>query len=245
MTEAEIESKCEDILTEGFCVLKDLLPRQVIADCARAFEPILEAHIDEISTDPNRGPNRHYIRLPFEPPFADPIIYENEAVLSVVDRLLGEEVAMGSLATDTPLEGSVYQELHADVWALFPDDVQLPPPYILTMNFPFVDVTKDNGPFQAVRGTHLIPREEGLRKVKSGEIPLEPVFLNAGDVLLRDPRHIHGGTPNRTSTPRPVAVISYLRSWYRFDKLLAISKAERTKLSERGEQLLRFAPREV
>ena len=119
MTEAEIESKCEDILTEGFCVLKDLLPRQVIADCARAFEPILEAHIDEISTDPNRGPKRHYIRLPFEPPFADPIIYENEAVLSVVDRLLGEEVAMGSLATDTPLEGSVYQELHADVWALF------------------------------------------------------------------------------------------------------------------------------
>ena len=81
--------------------------------------------------------------------------------------------------------------------------------------------------------------------MKSGEIPLEPVFLNAGDVLLRDPRHIHGGTPNRTSTPRPVAVISYVRSWYRFDKLLAISKAERAKLSERGKQLLRFAPREV
>ena len=95
MTEAEIEPKCEDILTEGFCVLKDLLPREVIADLCPRLEPILEAHMDEISTNPNRGPNRHYIRLPFELPFADPIIYENEAVLSVVDRLLGEEVAIG------------------------------------------------------------------------------------------------------------------------------------------------------
>jgi ectoine hydroxylase-related dioxygenase (phytanoyl-CoA dioxygenase family) len=244
MTEAEIESCCQEILSVGFCIIRKLLPVGVIDECARAFEPILDAHMDEIREKPNRGPNRHFIKLPFEPPFANPVLYENETILSIVEALLGADAAIGSYASDTPLQGSVHQDFHGDVAALFPDTELLTPPYILAVNFPFVDVTAENGPFEVARGSQHFTRDEGLRKVEGGEMALEPLFLNRGDVLVRDPRTIHRGTPNGSTTPRPVAVIGYLKAWFRFDLMLAISNVEEEKLSERGQQLLRFVSRE-
>ena len=242
MTDAELDGYCNEILTDGFCVLRQVLLRDVIDNCARAFETILEAHCDEIRTNPNRGPNRHFIKLPFRAPFADAAIYENPSVLAIVDRLLGEDVTVGSYATDTPLPGSVYQELHGDISALFPEWEQIPPPYTLALNFPFVDVTEENGPFEAARGTHRFPRKKGIGMVEDGTVPLEPVFLNRGDAILRDPRHIHRGTPNRTQSPRPMAVITYVRKWFRFEHIPVVPDTARQKLSERGKALMRYAP---
>ena len=37
--------------------------------------------------------------------------------------------------------------------------------------------------------------------------------MNAGDVLIRDPRCLHRGSPNKTDVPRIVAVIGATRSW--------------------------------
>jgi len=244
MTESELRKIGQEVLTDGFCIIRDLLPLDVIDDCARAFQPILEAHMDEIREKPNRGPNRHFIKLPFEPPFSNPVLYENETILSIVDHLLGDDVAIASYATDTPLEGSVHQEFHGDVAELFPGTDLVTPPYLLAFNFSFIDVTEDNGPFETARGSHRFARQEGLRKVESGELELEPLLLNRGDAMVRDPRQIHRGTPNNTATPRPVAVIGYIRGWYRFDMLPRISRSEREKLSERGTELLRFAPQE-
>ena len=244
MTEAELQRSRQEILSDGFCIIRDLLPPDVIDACARAFEPILEAHMDEIREKPNRGPNRHFIPLPFQPPFANPVLYENETILAVVRSLIGDDAVIGSYASDTPLQGSIHQELHGDVGALFPDTDLVTPPYVITLNFPFVDVTAENGPFEASRGTHRFAQEEGIRKVESGEVPLEPLLLNRGDVLIRDPRHIHRGSPNRTSTPRPVAVIGYVKRWYRFDRMSTIVETEWKKLSERGREMLQFAPRE-
>lgn len=244
MTEAQLQKCCQEIQTDGFCILRDLLPVTVIDECARAFASILEAHMDEIREKPNRGPNRHFIKPPFEPPFSDPVLYENETILSIVDQLLGDDAAIGSYATDTPLQGSVHQEFHGDVAALFPETDMVTPPYILAFNYPLVDVTEENGPFETARGSHRFTREEGLCKVESGELALESLLLNRGDALVRDPRHIHRGTPNNSPTPRPVAVIGYVRGWYRFDMMSKVSKVEQEKLSERGKQLLRFAPQE-
>ena len=243
MTEAELHKSCQQILSDGFCVIRDLLPTDVIDACARAFEPILEAHMDEIREQPNRGPLRHYIPLPFEPPFANPVLYENETILAIVGRLIGDDAVVGSYATDTPLQGSIHQDLHGDVAALFPDNDLVTPPYVLTLNFPFVDVTADNGPFEVSRGTHRFTPAEGIRQVESGDVPLEPLLLARGDALIRDPRHIHRGSPNRTPTPRPVAVVSYIRRWYRFGGMSPIAETEWDKLSERGQEMLQFAPR--
>ena len=73
----DIDAQCREILTTGFCVLKKLLPEEVVQACARSFAPLLQAHVARSDAAPNRGPARHFVPLPFEAPFADPILYEN------------------------------------------------------------------------------------------------------------------------------------------------------------------------
>ena len=122
-------------------------------------------------------------------------------------------MAMAQYATDTPLSHSVYQAVHADVGDLFPEEPTPYPPALIAVNFPFVDVTPQRGPFEVARGTHLLPKEEALAKINAGDIALEPLFMQAGDVLIRDPRCLHRGSPNRSETPRVVAVIGCQRAW--------------------------------
>jgi hypothetical protein len=67
--------------------------------------------------------------------------------------------------------------------------------------------------------------------------------LRAGDVMIRDVRGLHRGTPNRTSEPRPMAVIGYSRRWlFRPEVSVRIPRDTYRQLSERARFLLRFNP---
>ncbi|MEE3258093.1 MAG: phytanoyl-CoA dioxygenase family protein [Candidatus Latescibacterota bacterium] len=209
----DIEAKAREVRTTGFCSLPGHLPRALMEECNAAFVPILAAHIDEIAQNPNRGPRRHYIALPLIPPFYDPRIFADETIVAIVERLLGADMVMAQYATDTPLSHSIYQPVHADVADLFPEEPTRYPPALIAINFPFVDITPQQGPFEVAHGTHLLPKEEALEKINAGDIALEPLLLQAGDVLIRDPRCLHRGSPNRTEIPRVVAVIGCQRAW--------------------------------
>src|SRR5207253_1573562 len=63
------------------------------------------------------------------------------------------------------------------------------------------------------RGAHMLSRDEGMAKVAAGEIPLVKAYRTRGDVMARDVRHNHRGTPNRTGAPGPRVVIGYSRRW--------------------------------
>ena len=106
----------------------------------------------------NRGPARYYVTLPFAAPFADPLVFEDEDVLAVVQRLVGDDAQLHQLATDTPLRGSEYQDVHRDAPPLFPETGRETPPFQLAVNFPLVDVTEENGPFEITRGTHVMSK---------------------------------------------------------------------------------------
>jgi ectoine hydroxylase-related dioxygenase (phytanoyl-CoA dioxygenase family) len=160
-----------------------------------------------------------------------------------VSRLVGADGVMCQLATETPLLGSDYQEIHRDTPPFFPESGIETPPYQLAVNFPLVDVTPENGPFEVARGTHLMTKEAGLRALERGDARLEPILLRAGDVMIRDVRGLHRGTPNRTGDPRPMVVIGYSRRWlHRPEVSIAIPRAEHGRLSERGRAWLRFNP---
>jgi ectoine hydroxylase-related dioxygenase (phytanoyl-CoA dioxygenase family) len=104
-------------------------------------------------------------------------------------------------------------------------------------------MTLENGPFEVVRGTHMISKASGLQRMESGEIKLEPVLMQVGDVMIRDVRGLHRGTPNRTEIPRPMVVIGYSRRWlYRPEVCIHIPRASFDTLSERARHLLRFNP---
>ncbi|MCU0568680.1 MAG: phytanoyl-CoA dioxygenase family protein [Oculatellaceae cyanobacterium Prado106] len=240
---ALIQSLTQAVLQDGFCVLRNHFSREILQAWHQAFTPLLEDHIAREGDRQNRGAERYYVTLPFTAPFANPKIFEDEVVLAIVAGLVGEDAVMCQLATDTPLLGSDYQAIHRDAPPLFPEIPQETPPFQLAVNFPLVDVTLENGPFEVARGTHLMTKEEGLRRLEAGEVQLEPITLNLGDVMIRDVRGLHRGTPNRTQTPRPMVVIGYSRRWlFRPEVSIQIPHPMLDTLSDRARHLLRFNP---
>ncbi|HEX8500011.1 MAG TPA: phytanoyl-CoA dioxygenase family protein [Pyrinomonadaceae bacterium] len=242
-SEDEIKAFVREVVEDGFCVLRGHFSREKVGAWREAFGPLLERHMEREGHLFNRGPARYYVTLPFVAPFADPAVYEDDDVLGVVGGLVGEDATLVQLATDTPLLGSDYQEIHRDAPPLFPETGAETPPFQLAVNFPLVDVTEENGPFEVARATHMLSKEEGLRRLESGEARLEPVYLRAGDVMVRDVRGLHRGTPNRTREPRPMVVVGYSRRWlFRPEVSIKIPRATYDTLSERARFLLRFNP---
>jgi ectoine hydroxylase-related dioxygenase (phytanoyl-CoA dioxygenase family) len=230
-----------DFHRDGFCILRDHFSKTILENWREQFMPLLTAHIEREGHLENRGSRRYYVTLPFDAPFAEPAIYEDDDVLAIVDKLVGPDPVMCQLATDTPCLGSEYQDVHRDTPPLFPETGAETPPYQLAVNFPLVDVTVENGPLEVARGTHMLSRGEALARIESGLSPLEPMPMQLGDVMVRDVRGLHRGTPNRTSVPRPMVVIGYSRRWlFRPEVNITIPRGVHDKLSARGKQLLRF-----
>lgn len=241
--ETEIKQFAQSVITDGFCVLPEHFSPETLAQWRQSFLPLLESHIAREGHLQNRGPSRYYVTLPFTDPFADACIFEDDDVLAIVAELVGTDAVMCQLATDTPLLGSTTQDIHRDTLPLFPETGQETPPYQLAVNFPLVEVTRENGPFEIARRTHMMSKEEGLRQLQRGEVTLEPITMKLGDVMIRDVRGLHRGTPNRTSEPRPMVVIGYSRRWlFRPEVSIQIPRATFERLSDRGRQLLRFNP---
>lgn len=239
----QIQSFIQDAKRDGFVVLRDHLSREKLQGWIEHFPPLLEKQIEVEKDSPNRGAQRFYVTLPFTAPYADPSIYEDEDVLAIVEELAGKDFVMCQLATDTPLLGSDYQELHRDTPPLFPEWEVETPSFQLAVNFPLVDVTPEMGPFEVARGTHMVSKAEALRMLETGEVKLEAICLALGDVMIRDVRGIHRGTPNRTETPRPMVVIGYSRKWLnRPEVSIRVPREEMDKVSERARRMLRFNP---
>jgi hypothetical protein len=56
MTENDIQSHADTIRTVDYTVLKNEIPKDVVATLLDAFWPLYESHLETIKNDPNRGP---------------------------------------------------------------------------------------------------------------------------------------------------------------------------------------------
>lgn len=243
-SEERIQALVDEVLTDGFCILKHHFSVGKLKRFAQAFDTVLHERI-AAGTASGRGPNRYYISLPFTMPFADPEIYADPDILAIIERLAGPDVVMPELASDTPLGGSDYQVIHRDITQLSDDRPDGDPaqPFQFAVNFPLVKVTAENGPFEIARRTHRLSDVECRERIQAGEIEgrLEPLLMDLGDVMIRDVRALHRGTPNRTDVPRPMIVVGYNCSWHRRPQLRIYIPRD-AQLSERGRQLLRLNP---
>jgi ectoine hydroxylase-related dioxygenase (phytanoyl-CoA dioxygenase family) len=156
----------------------------------------------------------------------------------------GAEPVLCQLASDTPLNGSDYQPRHTGTPPLFPElNNNDTPSFQLAVNFPLCDVTDENGPFETTFGTHRMNKSGAMAGLQDGSIPVHSLKMALGDVMIRDVRAIHRGTPNRTDTPRPVVVLGYSRRWLnRPEVSIRIPRSGWDALSPLGKQLLRNNP---
>src|SRR5262245_49722123 len=105
--------KISELNEKGFCVLRGCLPASIIDACREAFWPILSDYLTREGKKPNRGPQRHFLPMPFEPPCFAPEFFFNPEVLRIIHQAM-EEVVADQWGCDVPLLGSQYQQPHVD-----------------------------------------------------------------------------------------------------------------------------------
>jgi ectoine hydroxylase-related dioxygenase (phytanoyl-CoA dioxygenase family) len=229
---------------DSLVVLEDHFPRAKLERWREAFEPLFRKQVEKEMDDPNRGAHRYYVTLPFKGLFADPEIYADPDVLAIVERVAGPDPVLCQLASDTPMRGSDYQEWHADTPLLFPETGDNDTPsFQLAVNFALCDVGDDNGPFETTHGTHRMDKAKALAGIRDGSIPPHRYKMKMGDVMIRDVRAVHRGTPNATDVPRPMVVLGYSRRWlYRPEVSIRVPQSVWDELPPVGKRLLRFNP---
>jgi hypothetical protein len=236
--------KTAELQEKGFCVLRAHFPRPLIDACREAFWPILLDYLERHREEPNRGPHRHFLPMPFEPPCFTPDFFFDTDVLSIIHSVMDERVVADHWGCDVPLSGSQKQETHVDYQRpLFAEVPDLPlPPYLLVVSFGLVRITPAHGPIEIAPGTHRMTREEAVRAVQSAEIEMQSVPLEIGDVLIRHPWALHQGTPNTTGTPRALVTIRYVRRWYADNsrEINPIPRAVWQSLASAQQGIMRF-----
>lgn len=145
-------------------------------------------------------------------PFADPNYHANPLLIPIVKRLLGDDFILGAFGAVVSFPGAPEQFIHRDSKSLYDDfsiDVRLPS-YALTVLFPLVDANQETGSTRVWPGTHRVPSFEEARAM-----PSDSPDVLSGSALMTDSRTLHGGSPNRSQTVRPIVYNAYHRSWFR------------------------------
>lgn len=117
------------------------------------------------------------------------------------------------------------QAWHADGPHLFEaPDVQLPP-HGVTIFFPLVDLSEENGPTEFAPGSHVRGHEyagaaaeaqdgEGSGEAGTATTATRTPLAKAGDAIVFDYRTWHRGTPNCSEADRPVLYLVVGRKWW-------------------------------
>ncbi len=236
--------KILELHENGYCVLRARLPKSLVDACREAFWPTLLTYLKNHEHQPNRGPHRHFLPMPFEPPCFAPEFFFDPEVLHIVRGAMGRRIVADQWGCDVPLRGSEYQDVHVDYQRpLFEEvsDLALPP-HMLVVSFGLVTIAPANGPLEIAPGTHHLPREAAMQVVKCGKTALCAVPLEIGDILIRHPWALHRGTPNATDMPRALVSVRYVRRWYIDEsrEVNAIPGVIWKSLTQEQQELMRF-----
>ena len=209
------------IETEGFCVLKqvvphrilDLLQRRMAADTVRLLE-FLEA---------NGGNPRAQGHLQQGPPpypkyvFSEVVI--NSFAVQLAKKILGDNSYLSFYNGNTNCPGSELQHVHLDGSHLWPHWRIATPTCSLVINVPPADCTLKNGAIELWPGTHRISGTYGggvkdsLIEERRKDVPPVRVTAEKGDLLVRDVRLWHRGVPNESNEPRQMIAMIYVASF--------------------------------
>jgi len=215
---------------DGFVLIENALPRELVATVRAAFMEAMEAKVARFALTPvkptdgrdkandkvkidfqpeggNHDLNRWNMHVPTQPEFLQEMLIANPVALPVIKALLGAEPVAFLIASDTPYPGSGFQNIHQDF-----------PRFGLTVNIPLVDFTEDNAPLEVWPGSHV--RDGVFHTGKSdlsgaeikalvARVPGRRMLIKAGSILIRDQRMVHRGTANTGTAPRPCLAIWY------------------------------------
>jgi hypothetical protein len=215
---AQKEIWLQEFHMNGFVVLKDFLPRELVARMYDELSPLLESeHRKETEAGWTRGRAPFRLALDIGPyadlmrgALADDRYRNNPVIEELVESVMGKW-RKGWTQVEVPWNGSVFMPWHSDQTPKETPDLDGPHEIVrVTYNIPLVDFTWSSGATEFLPGTHWLPRsflvDKDLRALRLHPIRLD---LRIGDAVLRDGNALHRGTPNLTDRPRPMLDQTY------------------------------------
>lgn len=224
----------------GYVVLRNAVPKAVIAEMRSAFELLysdtIASHADGLCESPEEGIGesgtvfwergaRFRIFPKLRGPFANPRILRNVFADAIMRETLGPGYYCKFVSSDTCVKGSTLQAPHRDIG--FYDEKRT---FGCIVNIPIMHCGLHNGPTEVwPGGSHLWRSEmfyrfnlhpfiqDGLNpdvEALARHIPSTKIELIPGELLIRDPGMWHRGTPNETEEPRTMLTSGYFRKGY-------------------------------
>jgi hypothetical protein len=205
----EKASRC--LRADGTLVVEDIVDPVLIREAREYFLERYVYYLDGHKHDDalQVGERRLMITLDVEGPFARRELIANPLLVSVLKTAFEDDFILGAYGVVCSLPGSPQQPIHQDGADLFRQAAlnRLLPLVAVTVGIPLVEMSEINGT------TALWPRSHRDDTLASTEKADEPL-VREGSCVLWDYRLRHGGTPNRSTAPRPLLYMTYCRPWF-------------------------------
>ncbi|MBM3216054.1 phytanoyl-CoA dioxygenase family protein [Candidatus Poribacteria bacterium] len=222
LSEERVREAARTVHEDGFVIMEGVIAPEHLD----ALREKMDADLQTLLTAKTLPVNFNRGHLQQDPPPFAPYVFRdvvaNPFAVQVAREVFGGGFANTFYSGNTNLPGTEAQPVHADSGQLWKGMTVGHPPAQLVVNVVVEDVTERNGSVELWPGTHLIPEVGRGDDIKVDPITLEarrraapPVRGNLakGDMLLRDIRLWHGGTPNRSDRPRQMIALIYTIGW--------------------------------
>jgi ectoine hydroxylase-related dioxygenase (phytanoyl-CoA dioxygenase family) len=231
-----VDQACFELDLYGFTVLPSVLtPGEAARLSALLDEADAEIGVEYVYEEA-------FARLvPCVPALADEFLslIDHPAVLPVLERVLGEDIVLGSMNSRIVRPGDPDQGLHSDIPTVHRH--VLGAPVMLQVVWMIDGFTEDNGATRIVPGSHRLAEAKPSSTIG---IPLVCAPTGpAGSVLIFNGQCWHGGGANR-SEGRRRAVFGHYRvgPWMRFqtDPAIYITAERWEKMTRRQREIMRM-----
>jgi ectoine hydroxylase-related dioxygenase (phytanoyl-CoA dioxygenase family) len=257
---SEVERAAELFHRDGFVVVRDAIPPAQLKRIRGATERALD---EMLAVDPECAAGGGAGGLPHRYSFgsssASRHMLHVDEWLELIDMPTTTPILTAIFGSpnyilfggggDVAMPGAIeYQGLHSDnVWTELHDPTgrittRELPVHAVTINFPMVDFTPENGPMRQIPGSqhwrdpipNLVDEPEWMKLSTLCPVP-------AGAAIFRDLRAWHGGTPNLSREVRAAPNMEYFAPWFRSEAVIRSMPYEKWKsLSPHGQRIARY-----
>ena len=232
--------------TDGALILEQIIDPALVLEAKEIFAQRYDRYLDGQKHDDalQVGDRRLMITVDLEPPLGRRELFANSWLFSVLRDTFEDDFILDAFGVVCSLPAAPRQHIHQDGGVLFPQAGlnRLLPLTAVTVAIPLLEMNQTHGTTAIWAGSHRDEaRADRARALaEGGEEPL----VREGSCMLWDYRLQHGGTPNRSSVPRPLLYMTYCRPWftdhknYRKQAPLRVSKGFMAELPDELRCLL-------
>lgn len=225
---------------DGFAILPDVLSAAEVDGLRAALQPYLDLGFEGRNDFEGERTQRVYSLVGRGTVFERTA--EHPAVLQLVDRLLRPGYLLTASQAICIHPGETPQPLHYD--DVFYTLTRPRPAVSVSTIWALDDFTAAGGGTEVVSGSHAWDDERIAGVINSGlDVPLTPVEMPAGSLVLFAGTLLHRGGANRSSTTRRAFSHQYCEPWARQQEnfTLSVPRERARTMTPRLRQLLGYS----